>query len=353
MASRAVRTVLLLLAVLAIALPLGGGLAWLRLNAPGPLAASRAVVIPKGAGGAGTARRLHESGVIADPGLFRVAVAAMGRSKPLKAGEYEFPARTSALEAIRLLQSGRTVVRRLTVPEGLTVRQVMGLLLDAEGLEGPVTRVAGEGWLLPETYHYSWGDSRQGLVERMEAAMRETLARAWAGRAVPPVGGRTETSPRATDNAPLSGRAAPPILKSPEEALVLASMVEKETGVAAERARIAAVFLNRLRVNMKLQSDPTVIYGLSGGEGNFTRALTRADLEADHPFNTYTRAGLPPRPIANPGRASIMAALNPAASDELYFVADGAGGHVFAKTLEEHNRNVARWRKIRDGQATK
>jgi UPF0755 protein len=262
--------------------------------------------------------------VIADPRLFRLAARIMGRAKPLRAGEYEFPARTSAFAAIELMQSGRTVVRRLTVPEGLTVRQVMGLLIEAEGLDGPVTRATGEGRLLPETYHYSWGDSRQGLVERMEAGMRETLVRAWRAR-----GG-------------------PPVLKTPEEALTLASIVEKETGVAAERPRIAAVFLNRLKANMKLQSDPTVIYGLDRGAGNFNRALVRADLEADTPYNTYTRAGLPPGPIANPGRASIEAVLNPVASDELYFVADGSGGHAFAKTLDEHNRNVARWRKLRN-----
>jgi UPF0755 protein len=238
----------------ALGLAFGGAVAWLRLDGPGPLAGPHAVVIPKGAGGEGIARRLHDAGVIADPRLFRLAARILGRSKPLRAGEYEFPARTSAFAAIELLQSGRTVVRRLTVPEGLTVRQVMGLLIEAEGLDGPVTRTAGEGWLLPETYHYSWGDSRQGLVERMEAGMREALARAWGAR-----GG-------------------PPVLKTPEEALTLASIVEKETGVAAERPRIAAVFLNRLKANMKLQSDPTVIYGLDRGAGNFTRALVRADL---------------------------------------------------------------------------
>ncbi|MBM3582229.1 MAG: endolytic transglycosylase MltG [Alphaproteobacteria bacterium] len=340
MALRPARAFLTVVALLLLGLALGGAVVWLRLDGPGPLARPHAVVIPKGAGGEGIARRLHDAGVIADHRLFRFAARILGRSKPLRAGEYEFPARMSAFETIRLLQSGRTVVRRLTVPEGLTVRQVMGLLLDAEGLEGPVTRLAGEGWLLPETYHYSWGDTRQGLVERMEAAMREALARAWGAPGEPP---------RATDNAPLSGRPAPPVLKSPEEALVLASIVEKETGVAAERSRIAAVFLNRLKTNMKLQSDPTVIYGLDRGAGNFNRALTRADLEADTPYNTYTRAGLPPRPIANPGRAAIEAVLNPVASDELYFVADGTGGHAFAKTLDEHNRNVARWRRIRDG----
>ena len=324
MAPRPVRALLAISALLAIGLAIGVGIAWVRLDTPGPLAAAAAVVIPKGAGGEGIARRLHDAGVIADPRLFRLAARIMGRERPLRAGEYEFPARASAFGAIRLMQSGQTVVRRVTLPEGLTVKQATALLAEAAGLEGPLARVPAEGRLLPETYHYTWGDSRQGLMDRMEAALRETLARAWAGR---------------------SGAV---LLKTPDEALVLASIVEKETGVAAERPRIAAVFQNRLRAGMKLQSDPTVIYGLSRGEGNFARALSRADLEHDSPFNTYARSGLPPTPIANPGRAAIEAVLNPAATDELYFVADGTGGHAFAKTLDEHNRNVARWRKIRN-----
>jgi UPF0755 protein len=323
-ASRPVRAAFAILALFLLGFALAFALAWLRLDSPGPLAASRAVVVPKGSGGGGIARRLHEAGVIADPRLFRLAAHALGRKKPLRAGEYEFPPRASALAAIRLMQSGRTVVRRLTVPEGLTVKQVLALLDATEGLEGPVARVPGEGWLLPETYHFSFGDTRQGMVDRMGEAMREALMRAWGAR---------------------SGS---PILKSPEETLVLASIVEKETGLAAERPRIAAVFLNRLKANMKLQSDPTVIYGLSRGEGSLNRALARADLEADQAFNTYTRGGLPPAPIANPGKAALEAVLNPAATDELYFVADGRGGHAFAKTLEEHNRNVARWRKIQN-----
>ncbi len=324
MALRPVRAVLAISALFLLGLALAAQIVWVWLDAPGPLAVSRAVVIPKNVGSEGIARRLFEAGVIVDPRLFRLAAHAMGRLRPLRAGEYEFSPQASALAAIRLMQSGRTVVRRITLPEGLTVKQALTLLGQTEGLEGQVGRVPAEGRLLPETYHYSWGDSRQGIVDRMEEAMRETLARAWAGRSVSPV------------------------VKTAEEALALASIVEKETGVAAERARVAAVFLNRLMANMKLQSDPTVIYGLSRGEGGLPRALARADLEADSPFNTYTRAGLPPTPIANPGRAALEAVLNPMISDELYFVADGSGGHAFAKTLEEHNRNVARWRKIQN-----
>ena len=323
----AIRPVLGFLALLILAAAISVGYVRVRLDAPGPLVQARAVVIPKGIGGEGIARRLTESGVIADPTLFRLAARIVGRKDPLKAGEYEFPARISALDAIRLVQSGRTVVRRLTIPEGLTVRQVLALLIQTEGLDGAVVRVPAEGTLLPETYHFSHGDQRQGMVDRMGEGMREALAKTWAARSIPPV------------------------IKTPEEALTLASIVERETGIAAERPRVAAVFLNRLKAGMKLQSDPTVIYGLSRGEGTLGRALTRADLESDSPFNTYARAGLPPAPIANPGRAAIMAVLNPAASDELYFVADGSGGHVFAKTLDEHNRNVARWRKIQNERA--
>ncbi|MEK7244860.1 MAG: endolytic transglycosylase MltG, partial [Pseudomonadota bacterium] len=244
MAIRPVRATLALFALFLLGVALAAAIAWVRLDAPGPLAAARAVVIAKGLGGEGIARRLAEAGVIADPRLFRLAARALGRKKPLRAGEYEFPPQASALAAIRLMQSGRTVVRRATVPEGLTVKQALALLAETEGLEGPVNRVPAEGRLLPETYHFSWGDSRQGIVDRMEEAMREARARAWPGRA--------GESPRATDTAPLSGRAVPPVIKTAEEALALASIVEKETGIAAERPRGAAVFLNRLKANMQL-----------------------------------------------------------------------------------------------------
>lgn len=321
----AIRPILGYLALLVFVAALSAGYARTRLDAPGPLAAARTVIIPKGSGGEGIARRLSEAGVIADPRLFRIAARiAAGRQGPLRAGEYEFPARISTMGTIHLLQSGRTVARRLTIPEGLTVRQIAAILNQTDGLEGAVGAIPAEGSLLPETYHFSYGDSRQAMVERMRAGMKDVLVKMWATRSVPPV------------------------IKTPEEALVLASIVEKETGVAAERPKVAAVFVNRLKAGMRLQSDPTVIYGLSAGEGAPNRALARADLEKDSPFNTYTRVGLPPGPIANPGRASIAAVLNPAVSDDLYFVADGSGGHVFARTLEEHNRNVARWRKIQN-----
>lgn len=296
--------------------------AWYLFERPGPLADSTNVVIAKGSGVRGIAEQLTAAGVVDHPLLLAVGAKLVGGGAPLKAGEYVFPAHVSPHEVVSLLQSGKTVVRRLTVAEGLTVMQIKALLRDAEGLNGDVDEVVPEGSLLPETYHYSWGDDRAEVLQRMQDAMRRTLDELWEQRA---------------EGLPL---------KSKEEALVLASIVERETGVAEERPRVAAVFLNRLRRGMKLQSDPTVIYGASGGAGTLDRPLSKADLAAPNTHNTYVIDGLPPSPIANPGAAAIRAVLQPADADDLYFVADGSGGHVFAKTLAEHNRNVAKWRQI-------
>lgn len=298
------------------------GLVYVRMTGPGPLARGTTLVIPRGASSEAIAQQLSQSGIVADRILFSLAVRAASRQAPLKAGEYRFPARISGIDVIRLLQGGKTVIRRLTVAEGLTTRQIVQQLLATEGLEGSVDPLPAEGSLLPETYHFSYGDQRQAIVERMQRAMRDVLAALWAGRSIGPV------------------------IKTPEQAVVLASVVEKETGIPAERPRIAAVFLNRLAAGMRLQSDPTVVYVVGGGLP-LGRALTRADLQVPSPYNTYLNEGLPPTPIANPGRAALAAVMRPASSDELYFVADGTGGHVFARTLEEHNRNVSRWRKLR------
>lgn len=321
------RAVLIALAVLAVivgAVAGAGWWGWDRYTRPGPLAAATTLIIPKGSGLAEIAGRLKAGGVIERPLVFRLGVRRDGLARALRAGEYAFPARISMREAARLLASGRTVRRRLTVAEGLTSRQVLALVRGADGLEGAVPAAGiGEGSLLPETYFYGWGDSRSAIVRRMREAMAATVARLWPNRA--------------------AGLA----VGSPREAVILASIIEKETGVAAERPRISAVFHNRLKRGMRLQSDPTVVYALTGGAGPLGRALTRADLAVASPYNTYLHAGLPPGPIANPGVASIVAALNPAKTEDLYFVADGNGGHQFARTLAQHNRNVARWRHLK------
>lgn len=319
------RVLLRIIAALALLLVLAAGAgAWLTYNfvSPGPLEAETTVVLPPGTGLSGIAGRLVEAGVIADPRIFLVGVRAFGGDETLKAGEYRFAPGMSGRAVMDHIISGATVVRKLTIPEGLTVHEVLALVDGAEALKGEVQTVPAEGRLLPETYHYSWGDSRQQLVDRMRTAMDEALSSLWEVRA---------------PDLPI---------ETPEEALTLASIVEKETAVPAERPRVAAVFLNRLRRGMRLQSDPTVIYGITNGDGPLDRPLTRTDLDTETPYNTYAIAGLPPHPIANPGRTAIGAVLDPIESDELYFVADGTGGHAFARTLKEHNRNVAKWRKV-------
>ena len=260
--------------------------------------------------------------MIAEPYSFQFGSRVDDTATRLRSGEYAFPPSISPRDAAAMLAAGRTVVRRITLAEGLTIFQILELVGAAEGLEGDIGERPGEGEFLPETYFYSWGDARRQIVARGRRAMSELLAELW------------------------SKRAADLPLRSPAEALTLASIVEKETSVAEERPRVAAVFLNRLRQNMKLQADPTVIYGASQGRGVLDRPPSRADLDSGHRWNTYVITGLPPTPIANPGRASLEAVLRPLASDELYFVADGTGRHVFARTLNEHNRNVARLREI-------
>jgi UPF0755 protein len=293
------------------------------LTAPGPLDKSKNVVIPRGAGPATMAKLLHEQGVVRYPQLFRVALMIDPTPRTIKAGEYEIPAQTSMQALVELLQSGKVVQRRFTVPEGMTTYEVVELLKKNEMLSGEITIDVKDGDLLPETYFYSRDDTRDSLLLRMKEAMEKALDEAWRKRAA---------------GLPIANR---------QQALTLASIVEKETAVANERSKVAAVYVNRLRLKMKLESDPTTVYAVTGGKGALGRELTRADLQSTSPYNTYTAPALPPGPIANPGRASILAALNPAPRDRsLYFVADGTGGHVFAMTLFEHNKNVARWREI-------
>ena len=301
---------------------------WLfvAFDTPGPSAEPRTVIVARGLSVEEIGKLLTESGVTAHQMVFSLGVRLSGKASALKSGEYAFPIGSSARAAMDVLVSGRTVVRHLTLPEGLTTAQALALVQGGEGLEGPLTLSPGEGALLPETYNYTWGDTRDGMVRRMMRAMNETLTDLWAKR---------------PSDSPMTSAA---------ETVVVASIVERETGMANERPLVASVVVNRLKRSMRLQSDPTVAYGIAHGDGLpgdvLVRPLSRDDLLRPSPFNTYTNDGLPPTPIANPGRAALLAALNPARSDFLYFVANGSGGHTFAKTLDDHNRNVARWRAI-------
>jgi len=326
-----VRRFLIVAAVLVAAAILAGGAAgwWFdrEFRTPGPSSEQVTVVVPSGASVAAIAEQLETAGIVEKAWVFRWGVRAFGADRPLQAGEYKFDPHMSPAAVMALLAEGRQVQRRLTIPEGLTNREVLALVAAADALSGDVpnaTRYQEEGAFLPETYFYAYGDDRTELLDRMEAEMRTTLAELWEARAP----------------------ALP--FDTPKAALTLASIIEKETSLAAERPRIAGVFVNRLERGMALQSDPTVIFALTSGEAPLGRRLTYDDLEIDNPYNTYLYPGLPPSPIANPGRDAIAAALNPMATEELYFVADGTGGHAFASTLAEHNENVARWREIRD-----
>ena len=301
--------------------------AWLWMGTkvvnPGPSTNDVRIVVKPGYGVSQIAAELERSGVIDSQLVFKLRARLTNAHKTLKAGEYNFPAHVSIGGALQLLKSGNTVVRKLTIPEGLYATAVIDLVMAADGLEGDIKNIPPEGTLLPETYHYSWGDSRQRLIDRMEEDMISLLERLWAERK------------------------ADSFVKSIDEVLILASIVEKETAIDIERPRIAGVFINRLKKGMRLQSDPTVVYAITKGQGELGRELTRNDLVVESPFNTYRNKGLPPGAIANPGKASIVAVLAPIDTDELYFVADGTGGHVFARSLKEHNQNVAKWRKLK------
>ena len=264
-----------------------------RFAAPGPAEAPIVVVLPKGAGLGYIAESLAYHGAIADPLAFRLGVRIEGKARDLKAGEYEIPAHANARQVMDLLVAGRTLVHKLAVPEGLTSAEIVALVAANPVLGGEVGTVPAEGSLLPETYHVARGDDRATLLDRMTAGMSETLARLWRDRA---------------PDLPLD---------APHAAVVLASIVEKETALASERPLIAGVFYNRLARGMPLQSDPTVVYALTGGAGPLGRALTRADLNVDSPYNTYKFKGLPPGPIANPGLAALEAVLRPTATDAL------------------------------------
>jgi UPF0755 protein len=323
----------LMIAVLAV---LAGGAAFyfgkLTFTRPGPLKESANVLVPRGADLETIAAQLRRQNVIESDLVFTTAVRLYKAQDELKAGEYMFEAGVSMEKVLENLITGRSVLQAITFPEGLTSQQIVNRLNADPVLTGTVAEVPPEGALMPDTYKFTRGATRQQILDQMKRAQERAVAEVWERR---------------SPDLPVD---------SPEELVTLASIVEKETGKADERPRVAAVFINRLREGMRLQSDPTIVYGIFGGAGKpADRPILQSDLDAENPYNTYKVSGLPPTPIANPGRAALEAVANPSRTDEIYFVADGTGGHAFAKSLEDHNRNVARWRRIeaanKDGQA--
>jgi len=307
--------------VSALALAGGGYLAYQEIHKEGPLEAEKIVLLRPGASVNTIADKLVEEGVIRHAALFNAAVRWRQAQHSLKAGEYRFAPKVNVVQVIDILVDGHSILHFLTLPEGRTTEQILKLVEVNEILTGTVTLTPREGSMLPETYGFSRGESRDALINRMMAAQKKTLNELWETR---------------QSELPLA---------SPREALILASIVEKETGIASERDKVAAVFINRLRRGMRLESDPTIIYGLTKGEP-LGRGIRASELRGETPYNTYVIKGLPPTPICNPGRASIEAVLNPANTKDIFFVADGSGGHAFAETLKQHNRNVSKWRQI-------
>jgi UPF0755 protein len=293
-----------------------------KLVAPGPLDRDRNVVIQSRKGVRDIADTLKREGVIDQTLPFIAAAVILRVTDEMKAGEYLFEAHSSVASVLKTMVEGRSIQYSVTVPEGLTSQQIMQRLKDSAVLTGDLPPVPPEGSLLPETYKVTRGTTRAQVIQRMSSAHRRLLDEIWAKR---------------SPDLPL---------KTPQELVTLASIVEKETGKTDERARVAGVFVNRLKKHMRLQSDPTIIYGLTGGKGPLGRPILKSELDAPNPYSTYQIDGLPPGPIANPGRASLEATAHPMKSNELYFVADGTGGHVFSETLDEHSRNVAHWRAL-------
>jgi UPF0755 protein len=302
-----------------------GGAAFLigkqRFDLPGPLAADKVVNVPRG-GIRDTADLLMREGVIDQPTLFIAGALVLKAQNELKYGEYRFTRNASLRDVVDTIIEGKVIQHAFTVAEGLTSDQIVQRLVDNEMLSGNIRDVPREGTLLPETYRFTFGATREQMIQRMRQAQQRAVQEIWERR---------------SPDLPI---------KTPEQLVALASIIEKETGKPEERTRVAAVFVNRLRQKMKLQSDPTIIYGLVGGKGSLGRPIQRGEIEQPTPYNTYVIDGLPPGPIANPGRASLEAAANPARTKELYFVADGSGGHAFADNYEQHQKNVSRLRVI-------
>src|SRR3954466_4228501 len=291
------------------------------LEAPGPLKEDKIVNIPQRAGKRDIAETLNREGVTdVNPWAFIASVAALKASSDLKPGEYSFQKNASLRDVIATIVEGKVVQHAVTIPEGLTSEQIVTRLTDNDIFSGSVREMPREGTLLPETYKFPRGTTREQVIQRMQQTQKRVLAEIWERRN-PDV-----------------------LVKSPEQLITLASIIEKETGRADERSRVAAVFTNRLRQRIKLQSDPTIIYGLVGGKGTLGRPIKRSEITQPSPYNTYVIEGLPPGPIANPGRASLEAAANPARTRDLFFVADGTGGHTFSDTYDQHQKNVAKLR---------
>jgi len=297
-----------------------------RFEAPGPLTEDKMVVIPPRSGMIDIADLLKREGVIDEHRLIFIGgVFALKARSELKAGEYLFPKHASVRDVLETIVDGKVVQHQLTIPEGLTSEQIVARLLESDTLSGNIKDVPREGSLLPDGYHFNRGFTREQLLQRMRQAQDRLVREVWERR-----------------NPDLP-------LKTPEQLVILASIIEKETGKPEERTRIAAVFANRLKQKMRLQSDPTIVYGLVFGKGSLGRPLSKADVAQPTPYNTYVIDGLPPGPISNPGRASIEAAANPARTKEVFFVADGTGGHAFAETYDQHLKNVARLRAVEHG----
>ncbi|HEY8129358.1 MAG TPA: endolytic transglycosylase MltG [Hyphomicrobium sp.] len=307
-----------------------GGTAFIISNqfeSPGPLDAPRTVVIPKGEGRIAIAERLEKEGVITNRWTFVGGYLLQGflggrKTGELRAGEYEIKEHASMRDVIDTLAEGKSILYKATLPEGLTSEQIVERLKAEPNLSGEIATIPPEGSLLPDTYYFSKGASRSEILDRMRNDMQKAMATLWDDR---------------DPDLPV---------RSVEELVTFASIVEKETGRPDERDRVAAVFYNRLKKSMRLQSDPTIIYGIVGGQGILGRSITKADIDAKSPYNTYQINGLPPGPICNPGKSAILAALHPAKTADLYFVADGSGGHTFSETLKEHNSAVQKWRAV-------